>query len=269
LDAVTSGVKNVLYYPSEFEAAVERVQQPQDDDRPLPRRTLARISHASTASGMPGSERGTAGDSGAMLGITHAQLQKLQLADIANMLLPDRTTSIHSQSGGLPFASVKSEGSASVIQDATSDTTQTTFGLNDVYHDAFSGKDFSGPLDNLSSPSPVARKGLHSRNSLSNGEDGSPFQQNMPGRDPTRHVWSSMQPQSGPNPATPSASRKKVPGKSIWNPANHAMELGGGADQSSSRFVAAVDVVQGRNDTRTNTVFNRDVHQMEPVDIEL
>jgi hypothetical protein len=268
LHAVSSGVKNVLYYPSEFEAGVERVQQPHEDDRPLPRRTLARISHASTASVMPGSERG-AGDSGAILGITHAQLQKLQLADIANMLLPDRTNSIHSQSGGLPFVTVRSEGSASVTQDAPSDTTQTTFGINDIYHDAFSGKEFSGPLEALSSPSPVARRGMHSRNSLSHGDDSSPFHQNMPVRDPHRHVWNPMQPQSVSNPTTPSTSRKKASGKSMRSPANHAVDLGvGGTDQPRNRFAAAVDIAQD-HDARANTAYNRDVDQMEPVDIEL
>jgi hypothetical protein len=101
--AVRGGVNNVLFYPSDFEASVDRVPQPQDDDRPLPRRTLARISHTSAASGLPSSEQNVGKDgSGTMLGITHAQLQKLQLADIANMLLPDRTNSLHSQSGGLP-----------------------------------------------------------------------------------------------------------------------------------------------------------------------
>lgn len=264
VNAAPRGVKNVLYYPSEFEVAVERVAQPQDDDRPLPRRTLARISHSSAASGLPGSELGVAGDSsGTMLGITHAQLMKLQLADIANMLLPDRTNSIHSQSGGLPFVTVRSEGSASVIQDAPSDTTQTTFGMNDIYHDAISAKDFSGPLDNMSSPSPVARRGLHSRNSLSHGEDGSPFHPpQLAGRDPNRHVWSPMQPQSSPSlPSTPSASRKKG-GKTLRSTSNHAV------DPSSSRFAAAVDIVQGHNDTRVS-VFNQEVDHMEPVDIEL
>lgn len=261
----------MLYYPSEFEAGVERVQQPQDDDRPLPRRTLARISHASAASGIPGSERGVAGDnSGTMLGITHAQLQKLQLADIANMLLPDRTNSIHSQSGGLPFVTVRSEGSASVVQDAPSDNTGPTFGINDIYHDAFSGRDFSDPLDNLSSPSPVARRGLHSRNSLSQGEDGSPLQPSSI-RETGRHHWSPIQPQAIGTPSTPSASRKKVPGKALRSPptTQHSPHVGvGGESSSSSRFAAAVDIVQGLNDARP-AVYSQEVDQMEPVDIEL
>ena len=268
MNAVPGGVKNVLYYPSEFEVGVERVQQPQDDDRPLPRRTLARISHSS-ASGLPGSERGVTGDSsGTMLGITHAQLQKLQLADIANMLLPDRTHSIHSQSGGLPFVTVRSEGSASVTQDAASDTTQNTYGINDIYHDAISGKDFSGPLDSISSPSPV-RRGLHSRNSLSVGDDGSPFHQPaMGGRDPNRHVWSPMQPQSSPNlPSTPLASRKKGASKALRSSSHHAVGQSS-HEPSSSRFAAAVDIEQSHNDVRS-TGFTQEVDEMEPVDIEL
>lgn len=265
LNAVPRGVKNVLYYPSEFEVGVERVQQPQDDDRPLPRRTLARISHASAASGLPGSERGVAGDSsGPMLGITNAQLQKLQLADIANMLLPDRTGSIHSQSGGLPFVTVRSEGSASVVQDATSDS-QATFGINDIYHDAISGRDISGPIDGLSSPSPVARSRLHSRKNSLSVDDGSPFHQPMGGRDPNRHVWSPMQPHSVPSPSTPTASRIKNVGKALRSPSNQPLGISG--DTSKSRFAAAVDMGQG-HDTRA-TVYNPEVDQVEPVDIEL
>lgn len=154
---MSAGSKNVqqkLYDPSDFRIAVDPVPFPNEEDRPQPRRTLARLSHHSAGgTSFAGNSAELATTSG---GITHAQLQKLQLADIANLLLPDRTHSINSQSGVLPyFGGSPSGASTPVVQDAQPFEAKYVSGLNDIFHDTASPRrDLSARLDpGMRSPS--------------------------------------------------------------------------------------------------------------------
>ena len=58
---------------------------PLEDDGPLPQRNLARLSHASEAAC---SEPTSAPLAGVSRGMLHSQLQKMQLSEVINMLLP-------------------------------------------------------------------------------------------------------------------------------------------------------------------------------------
>lgn len=120
---------------------------PNDEDRPQPRRTLSRLSHHSAGGG---SYRGNSTELPPTSGsITHAQLQKLQLADIANMLLPDRTHSLNSQSGVLPYYGGSPSGASTpVVQEAQPFEAAYVSGLNEVFHETASPRrDLSARLD--------------------------------------------------------------------------------------------------------------------------
>lgn len=161
LPAGAKAVQQKLYDPSDFRIAVDPVPFPNDEDRPLPRRTLARISHHSAGgASFGGNSTEIVTTSG---GVTQAQLQKLQLADIANMLLPDRTHSLNSQSGVLPYYGGSPSGASTpVVQEPQPVEATYISSLNEIFHETASPRmDLSARLDpGLRSPS--GARGGHS-----------------------------------------------------------------------------------------------------------
>lgn len=77
----------------EDDVTVVPVPCPLEDDGPLPRRNLARLSHASEAACSDHGSAHTAPLPGGARGMLHSQLQKMQLAEVINMLLPADSTS--------------------------------------------------------------------------------------------------------------------------------------------------------------------------------
>jgi hypothetical protein len=75
-----------IFHAFEDDLTAVPVPLPLDDDGPLPTRNLARLSHTSMSSDMSAQ---TAPLSNGSKGLMHSQLQKMQLSEVLNMLLPD------------------------------------------------------------------------------------------------------------------------------------------------------------------------------------